>query len=52
VADVLNIKNFRKYYGVDISARILHEAEILEVLLRQHGIHAAGIIIAPSLPRG
>jgi DNA polymerase-3 subunit alpha len=42
------VKKIRQIYnGDDLSARILHEAEILEGSVRNTGIHAAGIIIAP-----
>jgi DNA polymerase III subunit alpha len=43
-----NIKKIREIYnGNDLQSRILHEAEILEGSVRNTGIHAAGIIIAP-----
>jgi DNA polymerase-3 subunit alpha len=35
------------YNGNDIRSKVLHEAEILEGSVRNTGIHAAGIIIAP-----
>ena len=42
------VKKIRQiYHGDDLPARILHEAEILEGSVRNTGIHAAGIIIAP-----
>ncbi len=42
------VKKIRQIYnGDDLPARILHEAEILEGSVRNTGIHAAGIIIAP-----
>jgi DNA polymerase-3 subunit alpha len=42
------VKKIRQIYnGDDLSAKILHEAEILEGSVRNTGIHAAGIIIAP-----
>ncbi len=42
------VKRIRQIYnGDDLPARILHEAEILEGSVRNTGIHAAGIIIAP-----
>jgi len=42
------VKKIRQIYnGEDLPARILHEAEILEGSVRNTGIHAAGIIIAP-----
>jgi DNA polymerase III subunit alpha len=46
--DVENIKKLREIYkGDDMQSRVLHEAEILEGSVRNTGIHAAGIIIAP-----
>ncbi|MBS4064746.1 MAG: DNA polymerase III subunit alpha [Chitinophagaceae bacterium] len=43
------VKKLRQVYnGDDLPARILHEAEILEGSVRNTGIHAAGIIIAPK----
>ena len=43
------VKKLRQVYkGEDLPARILHEAEILEGSVRNTGIHAAGIIIAPK----
>lgn len=42
------VKKIRQVYdGDDLPAKILHEAEILEGSVRNTGIHAAGIIIAP-----
>jgi len=42
------VKKLRQIYnGDDLPARILHEAEILEGSVRNTGVHAAGIIIAP-----
>ena len=48
--DIENVKKLREIYnGADISAQqVLHEAEILEGSVRNTGIHAAGIIIAPK----
>jgi DNA polymerase III subunit alpha len=47
--DVDNIKRLREIYkGDDMQSRVLHEAEILEGSVRNTGIHAAGIIIAPT----
>ncbi|QEC69652.1 DNA polymerase III subunit alpha [Panacibacter ginsenosidivorans] len=44
-----NIKRLREiYHGTDIRAQVLHEAERLEGSVRNTGVHAAGIIIAPS----
>ncbi len=43
-----NIKKIREIYnGTDLQSKVLHEAEILEGSVRNTGIHAAGIIIAP-----
>jgi DNA polymerase-3 subunit alpha len=43
------VKKLRQIYnGEDLPAKILHEAEILEGSVRNTGIHAAGIIIAPK----
>ena len=43
------VKRIREIYnGQDLRAKILHEAEILEGSVRNTGIHAAGIIIAPK----
>lgn len=47
--DLENVKKLRQFYeGNDMHARVLHEAEILEGSVRNTGIHAAGIIIAPK----
>nr|WP_262712351.1 DNA polymerase III subunit alpha [Arachidicoccus ginsenosidivorans] len=47
--DIENIKQIREiYYGNDLRAQVLHEAERLEGSVRNTGIHAAGIIIAPK----
>ena len=44
-----NVKKIREIYqGEDIRAQVLREAEILEGSVRNTGIHAAGIIIAPK----
>src|ERR1043165_2443578 len=44
-----NIKRLREiYHGADIRAQVLKEAERLEGSVRNTGIHAAGIIIAPK----
>ncbi len=46
--DLENVKKLRDIYnGSDLQAKVLHEAEILEGSVRNTGIHAAGIIIAP-----
>src|SRR5687768_3529501 len=43
-----NVKKIREIYnGTDLQSKVLHEAEILEGSVRNTGIHAAGIIIAP-----
>ncbi len=47
--DIENVKKLREIYnGSDMQSSILHEAEILEGSVRNTGIHAAGIIIAPK----
>lgn len=47
--DIENIKKLREIYaGNDIKAQILKEADKLEGSIRNTGIHAAGIIIAPK----
>ncbi|UAY54861.1 DNA polymerase III subunit alpha [Arachidicoccus terrestris] len=47
--DIENIKKIREIYnGDDLRAQVLHEAERLEGSVRNTGIHAAGIIIAPK----
>ncbi|MBS1747682.1 MAG: DNA polymerase III subunit alpha [Bacteroidetes bacterium] len=44
-----NIRQLREIYnGDDIRSKVLHEAERLEGSVRNTGIHAAGIIIAPK----
>ncbi|WP_202630254.1 DNA polymerase III subunit alpha [Sediminibacterium roseum] len=46
--DIENVKKIREIYnGNDIRAQVLKEAERLEGSVRNTGIHAAGIIIAP-----
>lgn len=46
--DLENVKKIREVYnGSDLQAKVLHEAEILEGSVRNTGLHAAGIIIAP-----
>src|SRR3954454_10026369 len=46
--DIENIKKLREIYaGTDMRAQVLKEAERLEGSVRNTGIHAAGIIIAP-----
>ena len=47
--DIENVKQLRTIYnGSDIRAQVLKEAERLEGSVRNTGIHAAGIIIAPD----
>lgn len=47
--DIENIRLIREIYnGDDMRAQVLHEAERLEGSVRNTGIHAAGIIIAPK----
>src|SRR5436190_22408709 len=45
-----NVKKIREIYNKKntIESRVLHKAEILEGSVRNTGIHAAGIIIAPK----
>jgi DNA polymerase-3 subunit alpha len=46
--DIENVKQLRQIYnGTDIRAQVLKEAERLEGSVRNTGLHAAGIIIAP-----
>lgn len=48
--DLENVKKLREVYGQEntLASRVLHEAERLEGSVRNTGIHAAGIIIAPK----
>ncbi len=47
--DIENVKRIREVYrGTNLNAQVLHEAERLEGSVRNTGIHAAGIIIAPK----
>ena len=47
--DLELVKKFREIYlGADLRSRVLHEAERLEGSVRNTGLHAAGIIIAPE----
>ncbi|ULQ54415.1 DNA polymerase III subunit alpha [Flavihumibacter fluvii] len=47
--DIDNVKKLREIYrGTDIRAHVLQEAERLEGSVRNTGLHAAGIIIAPD----
>jgi len=46
--DIENVKKLREIYNTQgLESTVLHEAEILEGSVRNTGIHAAGIIIAP-----
>ena len=47
--DIENVKKLRELYaGTDLHSKILHEAEVLEGSVRNTGIHASAIIIAPK----
>ena len=47
--DMENVKRIREIYnGDDLRSKVLHEAERLEGSVRNTGLHAAGIIIAPE----
>lgn len=47
--EIENVKKIRELYnGKDLASKVLHEAEKLEGNIRNTGIHAAGIIIAPD----
>jgi DNA polymerase-3 subunit alpha len=47
--DLDKVKKIRELYKSDtLASKVLHEAEILEGSVRNTGIHAAGIIIAPK----
>jgi DNA polymerase-3 subunit alpha len=48
--DLENVKKIREIYNDenDLRSRVMHEAEILEGSVRNTGLHAAGIIIAPQ----
>jgi DNA polymerase III subunit alpha len=47
--DLEMVKRLREIYNrSDLSSQVLHEAERLEGSVRNTGIHAAGIIIAPT----
>ncbi|MBL7703862.1 MAG: DNA polymerase III subunit alpha [Ferruginibacter sp.] len=47
--DIENVKKLREIYNSQgLESTVLHEAEILEGSVRNTGIHAAGIIIAPK----
>ncbi len=47
--DIENVKKLRELYaGTDLNSKILHEAEVLEGSVRNTGIHASAIIIAPK----
>ena len=46
---MVNVRMFRDIYnGEDNRSKVLHEAERLEGSVRNTGLHAAGIIIAPD----
>ncbi len=47
--DIENVKKIRSIYnGDNMQSKVLHEAEILEGSVRNTGIHASAIIIAPK----
>jgi DNA polymerase-3 subunit alpha len=47
--DLELVRKIRQIYnGTDLHAKVLHEAERLEGSVRNTGLHAAGIIIAPD----
>ncbi|MCO6496382.1 MAG: DNA polymerase III subunit alpha [Chitinophagaceae bacterium] len=47
--EIGNIKILREIYqGKDLKAEVLHEAEILEGSIRNTGVHASAVIIAPA----
>ena len=47
--ELINVKRIREIYACDsLESKVLHEAERLEGSVRNTGIHAAGIIIAPQ----
>jgi len=47
--DIEIVKKIREVYNSDsLASTVLHEAEILEGSVRNTGLHAAGIIIAPK----
>ena len=48
--DIENVKKLREIYNnvKSVESRVLHEAERLEGSVRNTGVHAAGIIIAPK----
>ena len=47
--EIINIKRLREIIkGNDLPAQVLREARLLEGSVRNTGVHAAGIIIAPS----
>ena len=47
--EIENVKKVREMYeGNDLTSKVLKQAEKLEGTVRNTGIHAAGIIIAPS----
>jgi len=47
--EIENVKKFRTLFnGTDLTAKVLQQAQRLEGTVRNTGIHAAGIIIAPE----
>lgn len=47
--DIENAKKLREIYkGEDLQSKVLHEAEILEGSVRNTGVHASAVIIAPK----
>ena len=47
--EFMQVRKLREIYNTDsLHSKILHEAELLEGSVRNTGIHAAGIIIAPE----
>lgn len=47
--EIENIKLLRQYYaGDDLKAKVLQDAEKLEGTIRGTGVHAAGVLIAPT----
>jgi DNA polymerase-3 subunit alpha len=47
--DIINVKRLREIsQGTDLQAQVLKEARALEGSVRNTGVHAAGIIIAPQ----
>ncbi|MBS1743513.1 MAG: DNA polymerase III subunit alpha [Bacteroidetes bacterium] len=47
--DIESVKRLRELYNADdLNGKILHEAEVLEGSVRNTGVHASAIIIAPK----